>query len=109
MGYFTNEIQTVNMDGMSGFERIDGNLRALIASVEGTIPGSRGFGLPAGITDMNPDRARNDLAEALDEKTERFIPEIRIASLDCDMDLSGVLKAKIFIEPNDGLEEEGDD
>ena len=95
MGYFTNEIRTVNMDGMSDFGRIDRNLKTLITSLEGTIPGSRGFGLSADITDLRPDYARNDFAEELDEKVEQFIPEARIADVEYDTDTSGVMEMQI--------------
>ena len=86
---FTNYIQTVNMDGMSDFERIDQNLRTLIVTLEQTLPGSRGFGLSIEITDLMPEQARNDFAAALDEKVDEFIPEIRIADIEMDVGADG--------------------
>ena len=44
---FTNQIKTVNLDGISDFERIDSELRTLIVTMAGSLPGSRGFGLSA--------------------------------------------------------------
>ena len=105
---FTNHIQTVNMDGMSDFERIDQNLRALIVTLEQTLPGSRGFGLSIKITDLMPEQARNDFAAALDEKVEEFIPEIRIADIEMDAGMDGSITMRIYVEENDEYVE-GDD
>lgn len=105
---FTNYIQTVNMDGMSDFERIDQNLRTLIVTLEQTLPGSRGFGLSIEITDLMPEQARNDFAAALDEKVEEFIPEIRIADIEMDVGADGSITMQIYVEENDEYEE-GDD
>lgn len=102
---FTNYIQTVNMDGMSDFERIDQNLRTLIVTLEQTLPGSRGFGLSIEITDLMPDQARNDFAAALDEKVEEFIPEIRIADIEMDVRADGSITMQIYVEENDEYEE----
>lgn len=102
---FTNYIQTVNMDGMSDFERIDQNLRTLIVTLEQTLPGSRGFGLSIEITDLMPEQARNDFAAALDEKVEEFIPEIRIADVEMDVGADGSITMQIYVEENDEYEE----
>ena len=77
-GEFTNDIKIVNIDGLSDFERIDSNLRALIVSIEGTIPGSRDFGLSGASINLRPEEARNAFYAELDDKVEKFIPEIRI-------------------------------
>lgn len=102
---FTNYIQTVNMDGMSDFERIDQNLRTLIVTLEQTLPGSRGFGLSIEITDLMPEQARNDFAAALDEKVDEFIPEIRIADIEMDVGADGSITMQIYVEENDEYEE----
>ena len=102
---FTNYIQTVNMDGMSDFERIDQNLRTLIVTLEQTLPGSRGFGLSIEITDLMPEQARNDFAAALDEKVGEFIPEIRIADIEMDVGADGSITMQIYVEENDEYEE----
>lgn len=102
---FTNNIQTINMDGMSDFERIDQNLRTLIISLEETIPGSRGFGLSIEITDLMPEQAKNEFAAALDEKVEQFIPEIRIADIEMDVGYDGSITMQIYVEENDEYEE----
>lgn len=109
MGYFTNEIQLVNIDGLSDFERIDSNLRALITAIEGTIPGSRGFGLAGFSTDLRPEEARNILYQELDEKVEQFIPEITIADVDLELSAQGAMTLRIYVEANGDMEEEEDD
>lgn len=102
---FTNHIKTVNMDGMSDFERIDHNLRALIVSIEETIPGSRGFGLDIGVFDLMPMEARNAFSAELDEKVEQFMPEIRIADVSFDFGMDGTMSLEIYVERNDEYQE----
>lgn len=72
------DIEIYNPDGLDDFDRIDSTLRFLIASIEGTIPGSRGFGLTGNTTDFAPEEARNELLMELDEKVDEFLPEIVI-------------------------------
>lgn len=105
MAGFTNQIQTVNMDGMSDFERIDQNLRSLIVSIAETLPGSRGFGLSIDVFDLMPYEARNAFCAELDEKVEEFIPEIRIADVSFDTGTDGSMSMEIYVERNDDYEE----
>lgn len=98
-----------NVGDLSDMERIDSNLRSLLVSVEGTIPGSRGFGLSADITDLNPDDAKNDFAEDLDEKIEEFMPEIAVADLDYEVDEGGYMELSIGITASNAAEDEEDD
>ena len=72
------EIEIYNLDGITDFDLIDSTLRFLIASIEGTIPGSRGFGLSGNTADYAPEDARNELLMELDEKVEEYLPEITI-------------------------------
>lgn len=106
---FTNHIQTINMDDMTDFERIDSNLRTLIVTLEETLPGSRGFGLSVELAGLMPEQARNDFAAALDEKVEKYIPEIRIADIEMDIDMNGVTTMQIYVEANDEYEEGDED
>jgi len=100
MAGFTNEIQLVNIDGLSDFERIDNELKALIVSIEGTIPGSRGFGLRGESVDLRPAEARNTFYRELDDKVEQYIPEVRIA--DVDLTESGsTMIMKIYVGKSD--------
>ena len=96
-----NQFELINMDGLSDFQRIDQNLKTLIASMEGTIPGSRNFGLPIECIDLNPYQARNAFLAALDEKVAEYIPEIRISDVTFD-NIGGEMHVSIYIESNEG-------
>jgi hypothetical protein len=110
MGSAISRIQSVDMYGISDFERIHTNIRALIMSVEGTIPGSRGFGISPDIVDLNPMDARNMLHMSFDEKVEEYIPEIMIEDLDIKKDEdSENYNLTLFIRPNEEYEEEVDE
>lgn len=108
MGY-TNGIRTVDMDELDDFERIDQNLRALIVSIAGTIPGSRGFGLSADVVDLLPEEARNAFCAELDEKVEQYIPEIRIADVAFNSQMDGTTGLEIYVEINDEHEDEDEE
>lgn len=95
-----------NVGELTDVERIDANLRSLLVSVEGTIPGSRGFGLNPDIVDLNPDDARNDFAEDLDEKIEIYMPEIAVAELDYEADTNGCMGLTIGITASEAEEED---
>ena len=97
---FTDNIKTIHMDGISDFERIDSELRALIATIIGTLPGSRAFGIED-FTDENMNDVESDLAAALDEGCEKFIPEITIANVTFDARTDGKLFISIYVEERD--------
>lgn len=97
---FINKIETVNVDHLSDFERVDKNLRALLVSIVETLPGSRGFGLSVDVFDLSPYEARNAFAAELDEKVEEFIPEIRIADIEMEVE-QGIMKLRIYVEGNE--------
>ena len=101
-GMFTNQIQTVNLDGISNFKRIDSELRTLIVTMAGTLPGSRGFGLSASFISDLPMGAVSAFAEELDEKCEEFIPEISISGVDFDSGTDGNVTVQIFVERRNG-------
>jgi len=109
MGRYTNEIELVNVDGLSDFERIESNLRALIVSIAGTIPGSRGFGLSGNSTDMRPEEARNAFYEELDEKAEMYVPEIRIEDVEFEHNADGTMALRVYVEENGDWEGDEDD
>lgn len=101
---FTNQIQMVNLDGINDFERIDAELRTLIVTMAGTLPGSRGFGLSASFLSDLPMDAVSAFAEELDEKCEEFIPDISISGVDFDAGTDGTVTVKIYVERRDGEE-----
>lgn len=97
---FTDNIETINMDGMSDFERIDSELRALIVTMTGTLPGSRAFGIED-YTDENMNDVESEFASAVDEGCEQYIPEITIESVSFEAGTDGVLAVKIYVEERD--------
>lgn len=99
---FTDNIETINMDGISNFERIDKELRTLIVTVIGTLPGSRAFGIED-FTDENMYDVESDFAAALDEGCEKFIPEISIESVAFEAGTDGVLGVQVYVERRDGV------
>lgn len=101
-GMFTNQIKMVNLDRISDFERIDSELRTLIVTMAGSLPGSRGFGLSAAFLSELPVSAISAFAEELDEKCEEFIPDISISGVDFDVGEGGCVSVQIFVERRDG-------
>ena len=99
---FTDQIKMVNLDRISDFERIDSELRTLIVTMAGSLPGSRGFGLSAAFLSRLPVSAISAFAEELDEKCEEFIPDISISSVDFDVGEGGRINVQIFVERRDG-------
>ena len=79
-----NTISIAHTGEQKDIERIDAELKALILANEGTIPGSRGFGLAGEFISQLPHESVNILAMELEEKVETYIPEITIAGIDSD-------------------------
>ena len=79
-------IKSINIMSVSGdtqgIERIDSQIKALILSMVGTIPGSRGFGLEREFISRPPQEALNLLAIELEEKLEEYIPEVTVANVE---------------------------
>ena len=79
-------IKSINIMSASGdtqgIERIDSQIKALILSMVGTIPGSRGFGLEREFISRPPQEALNLLAIELEEKLEEYIPEVTVANVE---------------------------
>ena len=93
------EIEIIEAEEMDDITRVDGILRSLIASMEGTIPGSRGFGLSGGAADLMPEDARNTFLMELDEKVEEFLPEVAIEDSEIVETGSGELVLRLSIAP----------
>ena len=100
------DIEIYNPDGLDDFDRIDSTLRSLIASIEGTIPGSRGFGLTGNASDFTPEEARNELLMELDEKVEKYLPEIVIEDAAFEDVGEGAALLTVTIAANDEEDEE---
>ena len=99
------EIEIIEAEEMDDITRVDGILRSLIASMEGTIPGSRGFGLSGAAVDLMPEDARNTFLMELDEKVEEFLPEVAIEDSEIVETGSGELVLRLSIAPAE--EEDG--
>ena len=99
------EIEIYNLDNLSDFDRIDSTLRFLIASIEGTIPGSRGFGLSGNTADYAPEDARNELLMELDAKVEEYLPEITIEDAELVDTGEGEVLLRLSVAANEEDEE----
>ena len=95
------EIEIIEAEEMDDIVRVDGILRSLIASMEGTIPGSRGFGLSGSAADLMPEDARNEFLMELDEKVEEFLPEITIEDSEIVDAGGGELLLRLSIAENE--------
>lgn len=91
-------INVVNMSDMSDFDRIRNNLQALILTREGTIPGSRAFGLAEDFQSAPPLDAASDIAAELEEKCETYIPEITIDRVIIELVDGGFTRLEIYVE-----------
>lgn len=96
----TDNIEIINIDGISDFERIDRELCILITTVIGTLPGSRAFGIED-FTDENMYDVESDFAAALDEGCEQFIPEVSIENVVFEAGEDGVLDVQVYVERRD--------
>ena len=91
-------IKSINIMSASGdtqgIERIDSQIKALILSMVGTIPGSRGFGLEREFISRPPQEALNLLAIELEE----YIPEVTVANVEGKVNGDGSIEPTIYIE-----------
>ena len=97
MGY-TDKIKIVSLGDASFVQEIDVRLRTLILCTENTIPGSRAFGLPRDYLDSNLNEAQNLFAIELQDKADRYVPEVSVESVSIDYDLHGLLSGTINVE-----------
>lgn len=100
MPYISIDQLTIGGDDLSkkDLRRIDEKLKVLIETTAGTLPGNRGYGVDPGIMDGRADETLNLLVMDLDEKTEKYIPEISIAGVGGTYNVDGSVKAKIYVE-----------
>lgn len=95
-------IKSINIMSASGdvkgIQRIDNQIKAIILSMTGTIPGSRGFGLEREFVSRPAQEALNLLAIELEEKLEQYIPEVTVASVGGKVNGDGSIEPTIYIE-----------
>lgn len=92
------QIEIIPVEDIPELERINAQLKTLVLAHEGTIPGSRGFGLPGDFLDLPDEEALNVFAIELEQKVEEYIPEISIAGVTGHVNLEGVGDVSISVE-----------
>lgn len=95
------EIKNIEIKSTAGLpdaERYNLQLKALITTREGTLPGSRGFGISPNVLDLGPEQSVNLLTLELSEKVDQYIPDITVAGVDQTANDKEVVKTQIHIE-----------
>ena len=82
----SNQIRIEADDDMTLLQKYDKRLRSLILTPEGTMIGNRDFGIDFDLISMQPIQAANFLAMQLEQKITRYIPEIKVISVDTEID-----------------------
>lgn len=82
----SNQIRIEADDDMTLLQKYDKKLRSLILTPEGTMIGNRDFGIDFDLISMQPIQAANFLAMQLEQKITRYIPEIKVISVDTETD-----------------------
>ena len=98
-------MQIKDSGGMENFEKYDLFLKTLCTSIEGTIPGNRDFGMDADCLSEAPDVAINLFAADLQEKIEKFLPEIEIADITWTAHEDGSLTPVVSIKKKEGQDD----
>nr|DAW26811.1 MAG TPA: Regulator of RpoS, Anti-adapter protein regulator, ClpXP adaptor, anti-adaptor.0A [Caudoviricetes sp.] len=93
-----DNIEIKSTAGLSDVEKYNLQLKALITTKAGTLPGSRGFGISPDILDLGPEQSINLLALELAEKVDQYIPDITVSGIDRSANGKGVVKTQIYIE-----------
>lgn len=92
-----DSVRIVALDG-TATQQYNERLKTLLLCIEGTVPGTRAFGLPADFLDLPTIEAANRLAAELQDKIDLFIPEITIAEIGVVGDITGKMRFEIRIE-----------
>ena len=82
----SNQIRIEADDDMTLLQKYDKRLRSLILTPEGIMIGNRDFGIDFDLISMQPIQAANFLAMQLERKITRYIPEIKVISVDTETD-----------------------
>lgn len=96
-----DRIEIIPTENVPNLERINAQLKTLVLAHEGTIPGSRGFGLPGDFLDLQPGEALNVFAIELEEKTAEYIPSITIDGVSGNLNMEGTWDVAISISGRD--------
>lgn len=84
---------------MSEEDALQVYVRTLLLAREGTIPGSRNFGLPQNhLAAPDADIALNIIAMELQEKLDEYVEDVDVKSVTGEFDSDGHLKATVTVE-----------
>lgn len=92
-----------------GEERLEiiQNVRMILATVKGTVPLDREFGLRTRLVDMPIDRARTLLVREVHEQLRRYEPRAKVVRVICDGDQAtaadGRLLPRVVLRIEEGL------
>lgn len=95
----TSSLELRSMREMSEREATSVGINALMLCREGTIPGSRAFGLKQDyLSAPDSDIALNILGIELQEKLDKYMPGVSVKKVSGERDTDGRLKASIEVE-----------
>lgn len=92
--------QIVDVEGNikpARLQTINDIIEALLVTRQGTIPGSRGYGLSQDFIDMSPPKAANLIAVELSAALKKYVPEIRVDRVAATLEDSGTMALSIYI------------
>ena len=78
MDFGKGKVRITSLGGASEIRRLDLRVRTLLACIEGTVPGNRGFGLSGDYLDEPEDAVASVLAGELQERLDSYIPEASV-------------------------------
>ena len=92
-------ISLIDTNELSEESKLHNRVNNLLVAREGTIAGSRNFGLPQDYLEApDADIALNLIAVELQEKLDEYIDDVDVQSVSGEFDPDGGLKATITVE-----------
>jgi phage baseplate assembly protein W len=93
------EINEVSLETTEGIdiEDYDDKIQAILCSIKGTIPGSRGYGIPLRGIAKPPYVAANIMAAELADVVDEYLPEIRVKGVKAEGTIDGDIDVTIQI------------
>lgn len=92
-----NEVALTAEDDDLDIEEYHERIQALLYTIEGTLPGSRGFGIPLRFISNPPNVIANMLAAELAGKFEEFMPELRLIGITTQGTIDGDIDVTIHV------------
>lgn len=102
----TIEQPLLDLGNENGLERYRRALETLYATVEGTCPGDRRFGLSNEYVDELPEVAKSTFSLEVYNKTEIYVPQVEILEITFEHDAEGRMRPKITVGLNEEYNEE---